>query len=407
MPWPEKSPLDRILDSQYQMDVSGRVCTIRDLYTTFSPNVDLEALKDSEFFFALRDMMEVVLGLPDERSPEVSAYWAKRGMVKEYHGKDKPMSWTEYEAKTGYRWEADKYKIQQNYAKLWTSFVPMSAFQPENSGRKYPVVFVLHGAQNGTFLLEGWGFVQEAARREWIVIIPSLELDDILEEILNDAKALYPVDESRVYVSGFSYGGWASNRLGNQRPDLFAAVAPCAMSMDNSRSEGSSDDIEPVPPFDGVSRAAQKGVYMPIINIYGDKDGNRFPFFDFKSEPFGIVSMTEPKDLVEGVNHWLRTNGAEELSLDAVMSLKCRDDLSETERAMGIPKEAAILHSFTADGIRFHTAGFPSRDGVVRVKLIDEANIPHWPTPEMIRQVFEFFSHFSRDTLTLESVYHE
>lgn len=82
------------------------------------------------------------------------------------------------------------------------------------------MVFALHGACNNIFLVEGWGFVQEAARREWIVIIPSLELDEFVLDILEQAKKLYPVDTERVYAAGFSYGGWASNRLGNQYPEV-------------------------------------------------------------------------------------------------------------------------------------------------------------------------------------------
>ena len=70
--------IEKILDSKYQMTDDGMVCDIRDLYTTFSPNVDLEALKSTSFFPALEEMMEPVLGVPDERSPEVMAYWAKK-----------------------------------------------------------------------------------------------------------------------------------------------------------------------------------------------------------------------------------------------------------------------------------------------------------------------------------------
>jgi hypothetical protein len=157
--------VEKILNRKYQMDDYGRVCDIRDLYTTFNQKVDLEALKSGEFFPALEQMMEPVLDLPDERGPEVMAYWAKRGMVKEFHGYDVPMSWDAYEKKTGYRWNAEKYHLKQNEHKIWTSFVPVSAFQPENKDRKYPVVFALHGAGNNIFLVEGWGFVQEAAKR--------------------------------------------------------------------------------------------------------------------------------------------------------------------------------------------------------------------------------------------------
>lgn len=48
--------------------------------------------------------MEPVLNKFDDHAPEVIAYWAKHGMVKEFHGESTPMDWELYEKKTGYRW---------------------------------------------------------------------------------------------------------------------------------------------------------------------------------------------------------------------------------------------------------------------------------------------------------------
>lgn len=399
--------IDAILDRKYQMTDDGKIDTIRELYTDFSPNVDLEALKNSDFFPALEKMMEPVLDVPDERSPEVMAYWAKRGMVKEFHGYDEPTDWEAYAAATGYRWKVENHPVKQNEHKIWTSFVPVSAFDPANKDRKYPVVFALHGACNNIFLVEGWGFVQEAAKREWIVIIPSLELDTFLLEILEKAKQLYPVDESRVYVSGFSYGGWASNRLGNEHPEIFAAVAPCGTAMDNGFIEGFDDDREPLPPFDGTPRALAKKIRMPILNVYGECDGNRFPVYNFSGKAFGLSHMETPADIVEGINCWARVNDAPEIRVEDVMALKDRTDVSRAEKEVGLPAVPDCRRTYVADGVTYHRIDLKSRDGIVRVSLLAEMNIPHWPTPEMARQIFAFFAHFRRDPQTGESIYIE
>lgn len=397
--------VDKILDRKYQMTDAGKIDTIRELYTVFSPNVNLEALKKSDFFPALEQMMEPVLDVPDERSPQVMAYWAKRGMVKEFHGYDEPTDWDDYEAKTGYRWKAEEHRVIQNEHRIWTSFVPVSAFAPANRQKKYPVVFALHGACNNIFLVEGWGFVQEAARREWIVIIPSLELDEFVLDILEQAKKLYPVDTERVYAAGFSYGGWASNRLGNQYPEVFAAVAPCGTAMDNGFIEGFDDDREPLPPFDGVPRALAKTICMPIINVYGECDGNRFPIYDFRGKAFGLSHMERPEDIVEGINCWAHVNDAEEIRIEDVMALKGKNDISQAEREVGLPLPEDCRKTYVADGVTYHRMDLKSRDGVVRVRLLAEMNIPHWPTPEMVRQIFEFFAHFKRDGKSGKSIY--
>ena len=397
--------VDKILDRKYQMTDAGKIDTIRELYTVFSPNVNLEALKKSDFFPALEQMMEPVLDVPDERSPQVMAYWAKRGMVKEFHGYDEPTDWDDYEAKTGYRRKAEEHRVIQNEHRIWTSFVPVSAFAPANRQKKYPVVFALHGACNNIFLVEGWGFGQEAARREWIVIIPSLELDEFVLDILEQAKKLYPVDTERVYAAGFSYGGWASNRLGNQYPEVFAAVAPCGTAMDNGFIEGFDDDREPLPPFDGVPRALAKNICMPIINVYGECDGNRFPIYDFRGKAFGLSHMERPEDIVEGINCWARVNDAEEIRIEDVMALKGKNDISQAEREVGLPLPEDCRKTYVADGVTYHRMDLKSRDGVVRVRLLAEMNIPHWPTPEMVRQIFEFFAHFIRDGKSGKSIY--
>ena len=206
---------DDFLNAQFKMTDAGRIDKVIDLYTTYNPDVDLEAMKQGGYIDALARLMEPLLLNFDDHAPEVMAYWAKLGMVKEFHGETDAMNWKEFERKTGYYWDFNP-EGRQNMFKKWTSFVPVSAFE-KNRNKKYPVIFFLHGGFNPNSIIDGWGIVQEAAKREWIVIAPSLELDEVLEEILEQAKVLYPVDTSRVYAAGFSYGGFMSNFLGNKR----------------------------------------------------------------------------------------------------------------------------------------------------------------------------------------------
>lgn len=395
--------LDLILDKQFVMTDSGRVDRIRDLYTTFNDKVDLEALKKGGYIDIVDKMMEPITISLDDHSPEVIAYWAKQGMVKEFHGQNDVMSWTEYEAKTGYYWEDKENQATQNTRKLWNSFVPVSAYKKENEGRKYPVVVVLHGGFNPISVIDGWGWVQEAAKREWIVIVPSIELDDIIEEILIKAKSLYPIDDSRIYACGFSYGGFMSNLLGNKCPDIFAAVAPCGAPISNGFCEKALGP-EPQTPFDGIPRAIGMNTYMPVMNIYGNLDGFRFPYYDFTSYFTGENGAGE---LIEGINSWARANKADEIALEDVMALKGRADISAEEKHIGLPLEEDCRETVERDGITSYIASLKSKDGIARVRIMCTMNMPHWPTPEMSRQAFEFFSHFSRNPETKESIYSE
>ena len=397
---------DKILDMQFKMTDAGRIDRVRDLYTTFNPDVDLEAMKKSGYVDALYAMMEPVLMSFDDYDPRVLAYWAKRGMVKESHGADKPMSWSEYESKTGYHWEDPNRQGLQNLAKRWNAFVPVSAFREENKGRRYPVVVALHGGFNPISIIDGWGFVQEAARREWIVIVPTIELDDVLDEILADVKKLYPVDESRIYAMGFSYGGFMSNLLGCKRPDVYAAVAPCGAPISDGYTE-KAQGPEPQKPFDGKSRAKAMGVYMPIINVNGNLDGNRFPLYDFvvpSDMPPSMRSITA-QTLLDGINWWADVNGAQQIKMEDVMKLK-ETAPTEAEKYLRIPLAPGCGQRTDTDGLTCYAGDMPSADGVSRLRIVVEMNTPHWPTPELSCQVFSFFSHFSRDPVTHESIYH-
>ena len=393
--------VEKILNSQFVMTDDGRIDKVRDLYTIYNPEVDLEALKTGGYIEAVGRMMEPVLGQFDDRAPEVLAYWAKRGMVKEFHGDLSSMSWTEYEAKTGYHWDVPE-NCRQNRFKRWNSFVPVSAFDPANRGRTYPVVIVLHGGFHPISIVDGWGFVQEAARREWIVIVPSLELDDILDEILAEAKTLYPVDESRIYVTGFSYGGFMSNFLGNKRPDVYAACAPCGAPLSNGFVEQAIGP-EPQAPFDGVPRALAMQTYMPVFNAIGELDGHRFPVCH--ADESGGRMRNSMQELLDGINSWARVNHAPEITEASVLALRDGAEATAEERVLGIPLAPGCGHTIVSDGVTNVLGDLKSDDGVVRVRLMCMRNMPHWPTPEMVHQIFEFFSHFSRDPATKESIY--
>ena len=83
-----------IMERQFRMTDRGRIDKIGDLYTTYNPDVNLEEYKQKGVLDAVASMMEPITMSLDDHDPRVIAYWAKRGMVKEFHGEDEPMSWS-------------------------------------------------------------------------------------------------------------------------------------------------------------------------------------------------------------------------------------------------------------------------------------------------------------------------
>lgn len=133
---------------------------------------------------------------------------------------------------------------------------------------KPPVVFFIHGAtgSGGNFENETKGDVT-AAREKFIALYPSASSDGgsgtwddmqgtgnfpFFQALLDTMDARYKIDRSRIYMTGFSQGGFISFAAACFYSDVFAAVAPV------SGHSGTSCSIKrPVPMF--MTFGAQEG----------------------------------------------------------------------------------------------------------------------------------------------------
>ena len=147
-------------------------------------------------------------------------------------------------------------------------------YVPANLSSPAPVLFVLHGlGDNMTDMFSYTGFKEIADAHGWIVITPqALEavvsimgysmslgtawnsgvsadvlgnhivvnegVDDsgFLMAILNDLIATYNVDQNNVFCTGFSMGGFMSNRMAIEHPDRFKAIASVSGTIGNEIS---------------------------------------------------------------------------------------------------------------------------------------------------------------------------
>ena len=124
---------------------------------------------------------------------------------------------------------------EQNWA---FSFV---AYTPEKVSRDLPLVIQLHGAgergngQDELSLVEIHGLSHLVKEKDYncIIVMPQCPKDTFwaarVESILafiEQIKEAYPVDTSRIYLTGLSMGGFGTWFTAMARPDLFAAIAP-------------------------------------------------------------------------------------------------------------------------------------------------------------------------------------
>lgn len=129
-----------------------------------------------------------------------------------------------------------------------------AGYLPRNYGRekdrKYPLILFLHGqGAKGSDLnpLYSSGIIQTMLRvddNNFIVVCPLCPADGgwlshTLNRFLKQICEKYPVDKSRIYLTGISMGGHGSYQFACDYPQNFAAVAPVCGAGSTRKARGS------------------------------------------------------------------------------------------------------------------------------------------------------------------------
>jgi predicted peptidase len=126
-------------------------------------------------------------------------------------------------------------RITRSVSADYLLFLP--ADYDANKSKRWPLILFLHGAgERGTnvWLVAKHGppkIVQEKPDFPFIVVSPQCPTgqrwdNDVLLALLDHVIKKYRVDQSRVYLTGLSMGGYGTWSLGLEHPELFAAIAP-------------------------------------------------------------------------------------------------------------------------------------------------------------------------------------
>lgn len=130
--------------------------------------------------------------------------------------------------------------VNGGMAHTWFEYVPPRL---RGTDEKVPLVFFFHGVNCVPLYGAEQSNWHEIADREGFIVVypapargkcwniydlPILPSDfDFVLALLEHMKQVHPIDESRVYLSGFSMGGMMTHALSAAYPELFAGAAPC------------------------------------------------------------------------------------------------------------------------------------------------------------------------------------
>lgn len=226
----------------------------------FDPKMMMRMMGDARFdvdaYFNSPDAKEHTEGMAamrrGEDTPATHEYWANfgKGMKKELHNAEDPLN-------------------------KWASYLPLAAVDVmENGGdRVFPLIFLLHGAHNPILMTEGYGMTQVAAREECIVIAPENENEESILALLEYAKEHWPVDASRVYLTGYSFGGCTTSRNGWKHPELFAGLGWGGMLF-GTQMPGHELDGMWYPEYEVTEEDVKKmeALEMPVLLFMGENE---------------------------------------------------------------------------------------------------------------------------------------
>ena len=188
------------------------------------------------------------------------------------------------------------------HPQTWYEYIPP---QLRGTDEKVPLLFYFHGG--GCVPLYGaeqscWHDI--ADRENFIVIYPKASKNkswnsfcdpnapsdmDFVMAMIEHIKTVHPIDESRIYISGFSSGSMMTHALASLYPDRFAAATPCnahhnpyfmTLSIMNAlRKTGMTSRIvkDPTGQVSITKKLADEkkrkfDYRMPIFQVFGQKD---------------------------------------------------------------------------------------------------------------------------------------
>ncbi|WP_075791887.1 extracellular catalytic domain type 1 short-chain-length polyhydroxyalkanoate depolymerase [Massilia putida] len=171
----------------------------------------------------------------------------------------------------------------------------------EYVGEPLPLVVMLHGGgQNASDFAVGTGMNELAEQHNCFVLYPEQSVQAnwtmcwnwfeeshhhrgqgepaLIAGAIQEINADYSIDETRVYIAGFSAGGAMAVVLGRTYPELFAAVG-CHSGLAHRSAidhygamQAMKDGVEADELSDGTCK-----VSMPLIAFHGDQDSTVHP----------------------------------------------------------------------------------------------------------------------------------
>ena len=351
------------------------------LLASNDPNIDYDRIINSPVGETYITHQRLHILYEDEMDPEVLKYWenCEKGLRKELR------------------------RTEVHYER-YAVYIPLSAYKPENAGRKYPLLFVLPGGyqkrRSSIFTIEGNGFVHLAAREEIITVLPqNSDIDNVID-ILHEVEAEYPTDPSRVYCTGYSQGGRHTNGVTVAYRKYFAA-AVCG-----------GNHAFPLPDCRFITEQEIEDCHdidLPVMMIAGQWEAGRmYPFYHTDinkgfAPPVNDKKLSVPQNAVMKVgalNVRLWTSRCPQVTFEQCAAAEFSDD--PVERTIGAPFDRTEVREILT--FKHYIGDFKNVDGNYHLRFVCYENMPHMAMPTIPDLAWEFMKGYARNRETNELI---
>lgn len=340
-----------------------------------------------------------------------------------------------------------------DYYERWSLFTPLE-MEAAEKGKLYPLVFSHHGGGSSIETDEfSSGYMQIAGREKFMVAFLQNSNWENTLRILDFIAQNYPLDRERVYISGFSQGGYQTHSLYFRAPERVTAVAPCGNDIfrpwdnfDILYTEAEMEHLREVfVPFFQMTGVVEASGFVPLTGWRPRKDwndvGNPETFTDpRKNDDLDPTRMHDPnrgfKDpsrlrmkvgntwsqctpptppegveifdwMMGRINRRMWLLGCEPRDKERCRSFQDTPE-DELHHVLGIygDRERTEVHY----GYKHYTVDMWNRDGIHAFRYVSVENCPHWPYLMMGELAWNFFKQFWRDSATgriVEDVYNQ
>ncbi|MCD7819494.1 MAG: hypothetical protein LUH07_10655 [Lachnospiraceae bacterium] len=273
----------------------------------------------------------------------------------------------------------------------WLSMVPKCCY--DEPDKKIPVVLIMTECTKFTdseplkSVMHFYEYLDIAAHGETMLLYFAMEDADSCEmwkDIFEDAKGLFPIDATRVYITGHSHNGHFSRDFAIRHPEIITAVACLGNSQGFEPPEYSVDAVKVTD--EQVERLSQYDV--PFVNITGTIESERM-----------ITSEPGTKEFDQCVYSWNRRLKAFNCPAKTAEEFYA-PRLSENRvlRTLALPvdrTELVYLH-----GLECFVGDVKNNEGNYHLRLIYIDNLTHAMSQLMPLLSWNFLRRFRRDSET-------